>query len=413
MTESEERSLIPLPDRSLASTVGGRVVSAMVDETLLFAEAQHLSKPVFTVLLGREYAPRAWEILIKKYLGHQYDLRFVVFGSEAGFNATGGPAELLECARQQPFDLVVLYAYMFPDQRAFFSAFRLVYGKPVIVMSGWDNPDLEKQPELGGIDAYLPCPLSLERFRDTIDVCINSTVGRAAVAKVDADALVHHGKKLYCQEGDKMSEENILAFKLFHRAAVTEHGKAQFHVSWCYKNGNGIQRDFAEAEKWLRKAAANEYPKALFMLGIAYRNGTMYQGIAKDEDEAIKWLQKAANKGYYMACTLISDIYKERKDDAKELRWTKEAALMGCTDSLWDVKRFYEQQDLARMDLVEAYAWLLLFSDYSPASESKAGEMKALISPPELEKADQLYRDYTKKRSEWEQRVAELRFEIR
>jgi TPR repeat protein len=225
----------------------------------------------------------------------------------------------------------------------------------------------------------------------------------ATVAPIDLDALVREATRLYNHEGEKMTEDNVQAFSLFFRAAMNGHSEAQLHVSACYKYGRGIEENLAESERWLRIAAANESPKALFVLGFAYRSGGSYPNIAKDEEEAIKCFRIVAEKGGTIgrnACLYMATIYKERNDATEELRWTKEATLRGYTDSLWDVKGFYEQQELTTMDLAAAYAWLLLFADHSDC-ETKAGELKALMSPSELEIANRLYRDYTKKRSEW------------
>ena len=60
------------------------------------------------------------------------------------------------------------------------------------------------------------------------------------------------------------------------------------------------------------------------------------------------------------------------------------------------------------MDLMEADAWLLLFADYSPDSDTKTGELEALMSPSELKRANQLHRDYRKKSSEWARQAPEL-----
>lgn len=235
-----------------------------------------------------------------------------------------------------------------------------------------------------------------------------SIAKEVVVANADLDALVREGKRLYHHAGERMTEDNIQAFKLFFRAAGAGHSEAQYHLFRCYNWGCGIQENATEAERWLRKAAENGFPKALLFLGIAYNSEAVCPTLAKDEDEAINWFQKAAGKGYSIACMQISGIYKKRNDDTEELRWMKEAALRGCTDSLWEVKRFYEQQQLTRIDLAEAYAWLLLFADYSPHSDTKAEEMEAAMSPPELGRASQLHRAYTVTRGEWARQAPEL-----
>ena len=61
-----------------------------------------------------------------------------------------------------------------------------------------------------------------------------------------------------------------------------------------YENGEGVEKNQAEAVKWYRKAAEQGLEGAQCNLGIMYENG---YGITKDLDEAVKWYRKAAEQG--------------------------------------------------------------------------------------------------------------------
>jgi len=58
-----------------------------------------------------------------------------------------------------------------------------------------------------------------------------------------------------------------------------------------YYNGQGVQRDYVEAAKWVRKAAEQGYAPAQADLGVMYWNG---QGVPQDAVLAYMWLNLAA-----------------------------------------------------------------------------------------------------------------------
>jgi TPR repeat protein len=60
-----------------------------------------------------------------------------------------------------------------------------------------------------------------------------------------------------------------------------------------YYNGQGVQRDYAEATKWLRRATERGYAPAQAYLGIMHWNG---QGVPRDPVLAYMWLMLAATQ---------------------------------------------------------------------------------------------------------------------
>ena len=58
----------------------------------------------------------------------------------------------------------------------------------------------------------------------------------------------------------------------------------------CYFDGNGVEKDQAEAIKWYTKAAERGYDKAQYSLGYCYYYG---DGVERDLETAKKWYDKA------------------------------------------------------------------------------------------------------------------------
>ena len=57
-----------------------------------------------------------------------------------------------------------------------------------------------------------------------------------------------------------------------------------------YRNGEGVEKDYAEVVKWYRKSADQGDAVAQNILGIMYEKGN---GVEKDYVEALKWYNKA------------------------------------------------------------------------------------------------------------------------
>ena len=66
---------------------------------------------------------------------------------------------------------------------------------------------------------------------------------------------------------------------------------AQFALGTMYRDGQGVEQDFAEALRWWRKAAEQGVVDAQYALGNIYSGGT---GIAQDHVQAYMWYSIAA-----------------------------------------------------------------------------------------------------------------------
>lgn len=244
-----------------------------------------------------------------------------------------------------------------------------------------------------------------------------------AVAPIDLDALVSKGRRLYHQEGEKMTGENIQAFNLFFAAAVGGHSGAQFLVFVCCWHGRGIKENRVEAIEWLKRSANAGALAALFQLGRMYDSGKEPE-IPRDYDEAVTCYQKVAESGNFIACIMIAGICEERNDVAGQLKWNKEAALLGDLDCFWAVRRYYESTDGATQDLVAAYAWLSLWEDsftrrknarevavwrFQPESlryKTTAAEVSSKLSDLEMRTAQRLYQTLLEQRVNWLSKMA-------
>jgi TPR repeat protein len=129
-------------------------------------------------------------------------------------------------------------------------------------------------------------------------------------------------------------------FQEYETKAEKGDAEAQFNLGFCYDDGRGVKKDYAEAVKWYRKAAEQNFAPAQFNLGYSYVNG---QGVRKDKAEAVKWFRKAAEQNYAPAQSNLGYCY--------------------------DNGRGVEQ------DRVEAYAWFSM----AAKADSDAAESRDLL----------------------------------
>ncbi len=106
---------------------------------------------------------------------------------------------------------------------------------------------------------------------------------------------------------------------------------AQYSVGACYRDGDGVQQDYAEAFKWFEKAAKKGHGSALNEVGFAYEFG---KGVEKNYEKAYLAYTKGitttdnascrANLGY-----MFEKGYYVKQDYSNAIKWYKEAAEMG------------------------------------------------------------------------------------
>ena len=78
------------------------------------------------------------------------------------------------------------------------------------------------------------------------------------------------------------------------QAAEQGDAKAQHYLAYRYANGEGVDKDYAEAFKWQRKAAEQGHAEALYALAEMYARG---EGVTRDAAEASKLRRKAVEQG--------------------------------------------------------------------------------------------------------------------
>lgn len=98
-------------------------------------------------------------------------------------------------------------------------------------------------------------------------------------------------------------------------AAEAGSAKAQYRLGFMYLNGQGVQRDEAEAAKWFRKLAEKGRASAQYHLGVMHHNG---QGVRRNIAEALKWFRKSAEQGIAEAQAMLAVMYLKGQGVAQD-----------------------------------------------------------------------------------------------
>ncbi len=93
------------------------------------------------------------------------------------------------------------------------------------------------------------------------------------------------------REGKGVDRDYAQAVTWWRRSAGQGHARAQSALGFMYANGQGVSEDYAQAVEWYRRAVEQGIARAQFNLGALYGQG---QGVAQDHVEAYKWMSLAA-----------------------------------------------------------------------------------------------------------------------
>lgn len=107
----------------------------------------------------------------------------------------------------------------------------------------------------------------------------------------DGDAAAQFNLGMKYAEGEGVEKDAAEAVRWYRRAAEQNHAEGQFNLGWMHANGEGVEQDATEAVRWYRKAAEQDHAQGQLNLGWMYANG---QGVEKDYVSAYFYYALAA-----------------------------------------------------------------------------------------------------------------------
>ncbi|MGA8388658.1 MAG: tetratricopeptide repeat protein [Pseudolabrys sp.] len=166
--------------------------------------------------------------------------------------------------------------------------------------------------------------------------------------------------------------------------------EAQYHVGMMYNNGIGTQRDPRQAFEWFQKSAASNDPLGAYKLGCYY-DGQGADIVTADSNEALKYKLISAKAGYALAQHDVAILYDRQGNSEEALKWWKMAGDQGFPNALYSLSISYSAGKGAPRDLSLSYAYFKL-SKLAP--KKNVNEMAAMLSKPELQRAEKLVSEW-------------------
>lgn len=168
------------------------------------------------------------------------------------------------------------------------------------------------------------------------------------------------------------------------------NAEAQYHVGMMHNNGIGTQKDPRQAFEWFQKSTASNDPLGAYKLGCYYA-GQFADVVKYDSNEALKYKLIAAKAGYALAQHDVAILYARQGNSEEALKWWKMAGDQGFPDALFSLSRAYSAGKGVPRDLSLSYAYFKL-SKLAPPKN--VNEIAAMLSKPELEKAEKLVSEW-------------------
>ena len=175
-------------------------------------------------------------------------------------------------------------------------------------------------------------------------------------SRLQADAALREQVRTL---GQTAEQEGV---RTLRQKAEQGDADAQYSLGVSYRDGKGVDRDYAQAVTWWRKAAGQGHASAQAALGFMYASG---QGISKDDAQAVEWYRRAADQGIARAQFNLGVMYSRGQgilqDYIEAHKWMNLAAAVPESAAARD--RLAQQMTPAQIAEAErrAYEWRAAF----------------------------------------------------
>jgi hypothetical protein len=137
------------------------------------------------------------------------------------------------------------------------------------------------------------------------------------------------------RDGQGVTRDYAAALKWAHLAADKGHPAALDAVGWHFYRGLGVPQNFDVSAGYFRAAAKKGNPFGQQNLGASYFSGS---GVEQDYKLAFEWWEKAAKQGSAAAMLSLGTVLAAGdgidRDEAKAAEWCEKAAAAGNPDAL-------------------------------------------------------------------------------
>ncbi|MGI9401525.1 MAG: peptidoglycan-binding protein [Rhizobiaceae bacterium] len=202
-----------------------------------------------------------------------------------------------------------------------------------------------------------------------------------AILPNKVDAKAEEGRAITVAPMPPADAGNIV----LRQAAANGDGKALFEIGRRYTEGDGIDRDLAEASKWYELSATAGYAPGQYRYANFLEKG---HGGNTDITGAAKWYEEAAKNGNALAMHNLAVLYTSGLVDGtpnmkKAIDWFEKAAALGVKDSQVNLGIINAQGLGLTADLTNAYKWFAIAAKGGDTDAAGKRDSIANAMPPE------------------------------
>jgi uncharacterized protein len=211
---------------------------------------------------------------------------------------------------------------------------------------------------------------TLEKARDLNDINDDLAKYRDEGLKGNVDA-VYKMAKTYERAG--RAEDKATILKLYQAAAEHKHPAATAELARAYRNGKGVPKDQAEANRLLRRAAELGHDASQFALGEMVQLGR--DGEQRDLAQAAAWFRKAAEQGHYEAQNKLGEMLFDGvgvpKDRVEAVAWYRKSAAGGFVLGQRHLAQCLQRGEGVEANFKEGVVWLRKAADQRDAEAER------------------------------------------
>jgi TPR repeat protein len=167
----------------------------------------------------------------------------------------------------------------------------------------------------------------------------------------------------------RMRGDYAEAVRIWRPLAEQGDAGSQNGLGVLYQNGEGVQKNSAEAMMWYQRAAAQGFSKALYNIGYTYETE------GDNFTEAARWYSKAAAQSFAPAQYKLGRFFRYGhgvpRDPTKAARYFRLASIAGIARAqiaLGDLLMF---GDGLPQDFAASYVWYEMAASNADSSVSK------------------------------------------
>ncbi|KAF9143801.1 hypothetical protein BG015_000298 [Linnemannia schmuckeri] len=176
------------------------------------------------------------------------------------------------------------------------------------------------------------------------------------VAQEEMNSMVALGE-MY-KNGQGVEQDYAVAMAWYLKAARQGDANAQCNVAYLFEDGLGTQKNYTQAKEWYQKAADQGHVVAQCNLGYMYEHG---RGVQQDYSQAMKWYLKAADQAHAPAQQNIGNLFHNgrgvSKDFSLAMEWYRKAAAQGKSSAYYHIGLLYERGRGVEMNRAAAMVW--------------------------------------------------------